>query len=72
MSKFNPDAIHITGWHSMTHTKGGTLSSWEYYWECAPLDAPEWLCAGSTQRNPCYGYTTSQGKTLQRSFMREH
>lgn len=64
------DAIHTTGWHSLNSISH--LSSWEYYWECAPLDAPEWLCAGSTRCNPCYGYTTSQDKTMQRSFMREH
>ena len=68
----NPDTIHITGWHSMTHVEGGALSSWEFYWECTPLDATEWLCAGSTRRNPCYGYTTTQDKTIQRSFMREY
>lgn len=64
------DLFHTTGWHSLNSAYD--LSSWEYYWECAPLDAPEWIAAGSTRLNPYYGMTPKQVKTMQRSYNREH
>lgn len=63
------DAIHTTGWHSLNSISH--LSAWEYYWGCAPLDAPEWIAAGSVRRNPCYGMSPKQVKTMQRSYNRE-
>lgn len=61
--------IHITGWHVMTHLRD--LSHWSYYEACGPLDAPEWVAAGSVIKNPSRLYYASQSKTMQRSCHRE-
>lgn len=58
--------IHITGWHAMTPLRD--LSHWSYYEACSPLDAPEWVAAGSIIERP---YSTMQSKTMQRSCNRE-